>query len=291
MQHTLMSLFGTVLLAFGIGLVVGLVKYWGTLKQEWTTARQTESKASAERILNDRKRVLSKAEPPQPARSQDFAFRGFAFYEASQAALQRAGCTMLGDFGLDQPAWTVPGFRTFVRVLRTDDRQTVCTIIDATPNLAGTSGFVKLRFYMAGMHRHYLKAISLRTELSDGSFLITTTHADFVKEELPPEILREAVPRATPVPALLKRHRERVASTAERTNATVVPIGTVDQFGQSFVRYQSTVRALREKIGYAFTNKEQQYFDETDPRQDAEMARSMFEAMREMENDGKKRAS
>jgi len=65
----------------------------------------------------------------------------------------------------------------------------------------------------------------------------------------------------------------------------------VDQFGQSFVRYQSTVRALREKIGYAFTNKEQQYFDETDPRQDAEMARSMFEAMREMENDGKKRAS
>jgi hypothetical protein len=118
---------------------------------------------------------------------------------------------------------------------------------------------------MTGMHRHYLKAISLRTELSDGRFLITTTHADFVKEELPPEILREAVPEATSVPALLKRHRDRVASAVERTNVTVVPIGTVEEFGQSFVHYQSTVRALREKIGYAFTDKEQQYFDETDP--------------------------
>ena len=223
--------------------------------------------------------------------SQDFAFRGFAFYETSQAALQRAGCAMLGDFSLDQPAWTVPGFRTFVRVLLSDDRQTVCTIIDATPHLAGTSGFVKLRFYMAGVHRHYLKAISLRTELSDGTFLITTTHADFVKEELPPEIFREAVPRATLVPALLKRHRDRVASAAERTNATVVPIDTVQQFSQSFVRYQGTVRALRETIGYAFTDKEQQYFDETDPRQDADMAKSIFETMRAMENDGKKRAS
>ena len=291
MQRTLMSFFGTVLLAFGSGVVVGLFKYWGTLKREWTTARQTESKASAERILNDRKRVLSKAEPPQPARSQDFAFRGFAFYEASQAALQHAGCSMLGDFSLDQAAWTVPGFRTFVRVLRSDDRQTVCTIIDATPNLTGTSGFLKLRFYMTGMHRHYLKAISLRTELSDGSFLITTTHADFVKEELPPEVLREAVPRMTLVPALLKRHRDRVASAVDRTNATVVPIETVEEFGQSFVRYQSTIRALRGKIGYAFTDKEQQDFDETDSRQDADMAKSIFETMRAMENDGKRRAS
>lgn len=84
-------------------------------------------------------------------------------------------------------------FDTFVRVLRSDDRQFVCSLIDATPHLIGVSGFVKFRFYLSGRHRHHLKWISFRTELSDGRFVITATDADVVREGLPPEILTELV--------------------------------------------------------------------------------------------------
>ena len=198
---------------------------------------------------------------------------------------------MLGDFSLDQPEWTSRGCRSFARVLRSDDRQTVCSIIDATPHLIGMSSFFKLRFYLAGRHKQLLKAVSLRTELSDGRFIITATDADFVKEELPPEVLKEAVARGSHAPELLKRHLDRVTTAIAQAKATVVTIGTVEEFGQSFVRHQKTVRAFRERVGYAFTDQEQRDFTETESVFDKGTAQSVFEAMRTLEDDGKKRAS
>jgi len=252
---------------------------------------QAASRESAQRLLDERKRVLSKDDPPQRAQIQDFTFRGYVFYESSQAALERLGFMMLGDFALGQPEWTGQGFRSFVRVMRSGDRQAVCSIIDATPHPIGMSRWVKVRFYLAGRHKQHLKGVSLRTELSDGRFIITATAADFMPEELPPAILRETVTRETPVSELLKRHRDRVSKAITQTKATVVTIGTAEEFGQSFVRHKKTTRAFREQVGYAFTDKEQRDFIETESPSLKSTAQGVLEAMRTLEDDRKKQAS
>ena len=282
-----MSVLGWLLLAFAVGAAAGLAEYWPNLKREWRTTTQTVSRESAERILESRKRVLLSDEPPERVNAQDYAFRGFAFYNTNQAALERLGCAIVGDFSLQQADWTHRGFRSFVRVMHTADRQAVASIVDATPHLMGMSAYFKLRFYLGGRHNQFLKGISFRTELTDGRFLITSTHADFVREDLPPEILKETVARETEPSALLERHRSRVAAA----RSDVVLIGTVEEFGESFVRHTQTVRRFREEVGFAFTDSEQQDFTDSESPISRETAENILDAMRTLEHSEKKKAS
>jgi hypothetical protein len=176
-------------------------------------------------------------------------------------------------------------------VLRSDDGQVTCSILDATPHLIGASGFFKFRYYLAGRHRLHLKGVFLRTELSDGRYIVTNTDADFVREDLPPEVLKETVPRRTSMSELLKRHRERVRVAAGQPRATVVAIGTVEEFGHSFRRYRRMMRAFRERVGYAFTQEEQRDFTKQESVFAKGTAKTVLDAMRTLEDDGKKRAS
>jgi hypothetical protein len=280
----------TFLIVFFATVIGGLILYIPEFKRLWKNSMETESRAAAERVLADRKRVYSRESPLEPAQIEDFAFRGYEFYDRRQAELERSGCTLLGDFMLGQAASTRPGVRTFFRVLRSSDGQTLCAIIDATPSTLGMSGWMKVHFYLDGTHKRYLKGIILRTELGDGRFIITATGGDFVEEELPPEISKEIVSRATPMAELLTRHRDRVAGAVSQRPTTIVPVETVDDFGASYLRHQRTMRAFREKVGFAFTEKEQQDFAGTKASFNQGMAHSMLDAMRSLEKDGRKRA-
>jgi hypothetical protein len=275
--------FGTVLFE--------LARSWTSLKQEWDKSTEREGRASAERVLQNRKRVLCSEEPPKVADKREFAFRGFKFYDSGQAAFEAIGFTMLGDFALDQAVWTRPGFRTFIRCGISHDREAVCSILDATPHLIGMSTFEKCHFYFIGAHRRNLKGVSLRTELSDGRFLITSTDIDIAKEELPPEVSKDTMPVRTSAAELLRRHRGRVVQAIAGTNATVVPIATVEQFGQSWVRHSRITRAWREKIGYAMTQQEQRDFIDSSTVLERTMADTMLESMRELEDNERRRAS
>ena len=128
-------------------------------------------------------------------------------------------------------------------------------------------------------------------ELSDGTFVITATEGDFGFEELPPQIRKVTVPRETAALELLKRHRDRVASAVAQTQSTVVSIGTVEEHGQSWVRHTKIVRAFREKIGFAFTEKEQREITESTAPHHREMAQPVLDTMRTLDDDRKKRAS
>lgn len=286
-----MSYVSVLLLFFVGGALFELAKSWGSLRQQWRTALETESLASADRLLKDRKRVLANEEPPAFADTRDFAFRGFEYYDSAQAAFEAIGFTMLGDFALDHAAWMRPGARTFLRCGRSRDREVVCSILDATRYPIGLSAYEKVHFYLARFHRRKLKGISLRTELTDGRFLITSTDMDIAKEEQPPEVSKETVAVKTSAAELFERHRGRVARAIADSNVSVVPIGTVEEYGQSWVRHSRIARAWREKIGYALTQKEQRDFVESSPSFNKDMAKSVIESMRAMEDQDKRRAS
>jgi len=277
--------------AFLVGAGFELAKSWKDLKRQWVTTREIESRASAERLFKDRKRVLANEEPPKLADTREFAFRGFEYYDTAQAAFEALGFTMFGDFALDQAAWTRPGSRTFLRCGRSADREIVCSILDARPFPIGLTLFEKAHFYFHAAHRGNLKAISLRTELTDGRFFITSTDMEIAKEEQPPEVSKETMPAGTSAADLLKRHRDRVARAIAGTSATIVPIATVEDHGQSWVRHSRISRAWREQIGYAMTEKEQQDLVASAPSLDREMVDMMMESMRAMENAEKRRAS
>jgi len=280
-----------VVLFFAGGMMFELARSWKSLKQQWYTTRETESRASAERILTDRKRVLANEDPPTLADTREFAFRGFKYYDRAQAAFEAIGFTMLGDFALDHAPWMRPGSRSFIRAGRSRDLEVVCSIVDATAYTIGMSTYEKAHFYFAGTHRRNRRGISLRTELTDGRFLITSTDMDIAKEEQPPEVSKETMPVKTSAAELLKRHRDRVARAIGGSSATVVPIRTVEDYGQSWVRHSRLARAWREKIGYALTEKEQRDLVDSSSALSKDMLEILAESMRAMENDEKRRAS
>lgn len=280
-----MSFGGTLLLFGAIGAVIAIVSAWPGLRKEWRTSHQSASRASAEELLADRKRV--REDPPQPARIEDFSFRGYAFYDRIQRELESHGYTKLGDFVPDLADWVKPGFRAFVRVMQNPDRDTVCSVVDATPHALGLSGMEKLHFHLAGLKHKSLRGVSLRTELSDGRFIITAVDSDFPKEEHPPQILRHIVSRETSVGELLQRHRERVVAAIGGERATTVPIGTVEGFGQSFLRHETLIREWRERIGFAFTDEEQRDFVRKATPFEKGTASSLLESMRTLETRGK----
>ncbi len=286
-----MLLLGIVLTAFMIGAIAALIDSWSDLRDEWTRSRDTESRKSAQRLLEDRKRTLANEAPLERADPRDYAFRGFDFYDTRQAALEALGCTMLGDFALDHAKWTRPGFRTFIRVLVTGDRQTVCNIVDATPHPIGLSALEKWYYYLGRVRRSNFRGMSLRTELEDGRFLITATDTAFTLEEVPPEIQRETLARDTTASALLERHRERVMNALAQFRTTPVPVATVDDLARSWTRHQRRMRAYREQIGFAFTKKEEQEIAAKSSRFNDDMRRRVFDAMRTLEDDERKQAS
>ena len=286
-----MSFVAILFLFFVGGMLFELARSWKSLERQWHTTREVESRASADRVLKDRKRVLANEEPPTRADTRAFSFRGFRYYDSAQAAFEAIGFTMLGDFALDHAAWMRPGSRTFLRCGRSRDREIVCSILDATPHPIGLSAFEKAHFYFLGANRRNLKGMSLRTELTDGRFLITSTDIDLAKEEQPPEVSKETVPVGTSAAELLERHRNRVARAIAGSNVTVVPIGTVDEYGESWVRHSRITRAWREKIGYAPTQKEQRDFVDSSSPLNRDMAERMLESMRTLEDDERRRAS
>src|SRR5690348_14172605 len=93
------------LFAFLVGAALAFAESWQDLRQQWIDSRRTMARESAERILNDRRRVLASEEAPKLADIREFAFRGFEFYDGCQATLEALGFTLIGDFALDQATW------------------------------------------------------------------------------------------------------------------------------------------------------------------------------------------
>lgn len=142
-----------------------------------------------------------------PARLEPAELSGFdaAFHDATQAALQEHGFSYLADFDLPRLTRALPDARAFVRGLSSED------------------GSVAAMIYQIGGEKVVQRAarvIELRTELDDGTALVTTNTDD---PDLPSALARvldaryakldrfRAPPDVDPA-VLLGIHKQRVSA-------------------------------------------------------------------------------
>ncbi len=143
--------------------------------------------------------------------ADDFPNLDHEFYDETQAALESLGFRWLGDRENLTLTKAFPKLRTFVRML-----------VSAEGTI---SSFLYHIQAMTPKGTHDIRAIELGSELSDGTFLMTSNTLQSGPAKTQPGIDSQRHPATTPPAELLRTHRERLRAALEaRPGLTVTRI-------------------------------------------------------------------
>jgi len=164
----------------------------------------------------------------------DFPNLDHEFYDETQAALESLGFRWLGDRENLTLTKAFPKLRTFVRML-----------VSAEGTI---SSFLYHIQAMTPKGTHDIRAIELGSELSDGTFLVTSNTLQSGPAKTQPGIDSQRHPATTPPAELLRNHRERLRAALEnRPGLTVTRILSRDDDLQFQWRMQAVQAGIRRR--------------------------------------------
>lgn len=176
----------------------------------------------------------------RPAVEGDFEGLDRDYYEQTTAELTGRGFRHLGDL-VDKTIEESQGEHPPIRVLTAEGGTTQAALFHLAPK--------KVSSIMAG------KSLTIRefaTELSDGSFLMTSNLLGLDLITAPPKLVKERLDLATPVAEMLQRHEKRKEEYLQsRPGLTCVAINTLEEAIESEKRQQLVKNEHRKQIGYA----------------------------------------
>lgn len=150
------------------------------------------------------------------------------FYHTVTAQLTTLGFRQLADFIIPQMDGSMPSAKSVLRVFLSPDG----TIMAAAYDVRFT-GLMRL-LQIVRIFPRTMQTIDLETELSDGSFVTTSTAALAAKATDVPGIVRQFLPGNTPLQQLLASHQNFVRTTLSN-KAAVHPLqfNTFEELGAS----------------------------------------------------------
>jgi hypothetical protein len=164
----------------------------------------SENQASAERLLQTMQSLYEQQHVFQQVDCKTFRKLDQAFYRQSQKTLEKLGFRQIADIEDVTVSRTNPAHRTFIRVLLSGDRTTVGGCYQFP-----LSWLVRL-FQRLGLAPKGGKAIDFESELSNGTFLVTTNTLEMDTTVDIPGVQRQQFPHNTSAENLLARHREKL---------------------------------------------------------------------------------
>lgn len=178
-------------------------------------------------------------------RDTDFPHLDLRFYQRARTELEAAGFLHLEDCE-DRTLATVPGnvlLPVLIRVMVSADGAFTAGIYHARIKP------LWLRALLFVLRKLPGRTVDLETEFADGSFVCTSNALGASAIKLPPLVRCEYLPRQTPLPRLLARHRERVA--ARQAEAGVPPrrLTSIADVRASQNRMNALKAAYRGEIG------------------------------------------
>jgi hypothetical protein len=139
-----------------------------------------------------------------PARVENFPWLDARYYATAQHELEQAGFRCFGDVENLSISSAFPRFRTAIRELVSGDGTVIAFVWQ-----------IRDRRFL-GRRRTDIRAVELRTEFSDGTFLSTTNHPGPAGGYSKPRNEETQVCAAMPPGRLLGAHREAVAAVLGR---------------------------------------------------------------------------
>ncbi|MCC6930478.1 MAG: hypothetical protein IT359_15940 [Gemmatimonadaceae bacterium] len=188
---------------------------------------------TAESVLASYRRLFVDAYPLAPIDRHAYDVEVFDWYDAMTASLATLGFTALGDRkNVKDAAIAEPGGGPFARRFVSNNH---VHRIDLFQVQGGTASA-------------WTRVVNLVSELSDGSFVWTSTAPQHWNT--PPHLLLDYIPHDTPLDALLRAHLQRLgAYLREHDGVTTVTLATLDDVVASENRCQRRTAAFRRQQG------------------------------------------
>ena len=213
---------------------LGLAGVWLTSEVllRWTVRR------GAHRALDDHGALFQGTHEYVPVQPSAFARLDEGFYDAVRNELTREGFTFLGDVENVTASAQMPKMRTFIRAMSGD----YGAIIAGCYHVVLRGWQAPLQWLGAVPRR--LQVLDLETELSDGTWVVTsnTLNLDTTPEQ--PEVAMLRLPLQTPRDELLRTHRERLLAALAERDVQVERAFTLDEALAAVDRLQ----ALRNRV-------------------------------------------
>jgi hypothetical protein len=222
-----------------IVIIVGIIIWWF-----WDQSEQA-AEDMMEFLLDDLSYMCSDTHEYQIINPKNFSHLDQNFYEQTAHILETKGFVMLGDIEdvtMNEGSFNLE--RTFIRCLVNSEGTVFANLHE-----------VKLKSLFSFDKRHE-KVIDFISELSTGTFLITT-NAEISKHiSQPSTIIFEYLPQETTEAELLGIHQQRVTEYCEQAQAQSVVIHSLEKLLESFQRFNALTSVHRTSLGGRITKEE-----------------------------------
>ena len=214
---------------------------------------------AARSVLADMRRNFGTPQFLEPAQASRFPHLDLARYDAYQAATERRGFRMLGDFeqkAVNESPTSLMA-PTFLRTCVSEQGDLMVAYYQVKPRMGRLvrmllKGLLNLRWIAAP--REFMKQLDMRqcadveTEFDDGTVLQTSNAQAAGLLTQPPFLRCEFMPFGTPLPALLDRHRANLARLAHDGTRRPVLVRDTDGMLAAQKRQYAFKRAWRESV-------------------------------------------
>jgi hypothetical protein len=195
---------------------------------------------SAKGIIELGERMYGSIHEFRPATEADFDGLDRSYYEQVTSELTGRGFRHLGDL-VDTAVEQEQGVHPPIRIFTAEGGTTQVGIFHLVPHIEAPMTKGKS-----------LKTREVVTELSDGSFLLTSNTLGLDMMTPPPKLRQEKRELATPLSELLDRHEQRKAELLQQSSElTCIAIHTIEEAIESEKRQQIVKNEFRKSIGYA----------------------------------------
>ena len=186
--------------------------------------------AAGERMVAQNKAIYAEHYDYRPATDADFVDR--AWYDAATQELAGLGFVALGDVvnaSFEEASGVVVVLRRFLSA----DRTTMAAL------------------YQYVARNKDLRVCDMESELSNGTFVTSSTAESAAAITMPPQIRDKKHPATTPLPELFRLHEEsKAAALQDMADASFLQFNNMDDYNASQTRQQVIKAAFRKGIGY-----------------------------------------
>jgi hypothetical protein len=184
----------------------------------------------------------------RPVEAAQFPWVKRKFYDQTQVKLEKFGFYKLVDLeDATVNSTNPPKSRTFIRSMVSADQAIMAGIYHMPPQ--PVSLLVRLiLFFMRSPRQSFV--VDFETELSDGSFLVTTNAALAAAIQFDiPTLHQQFFPATTTVERLYKSHQSALEKLMEHSGAQPLTIKTFEDIEASQHRLQALKNSYRQSVG------------------------------------------
>jgi hypothetical protein len=204
--------------------------------------------------------------------AKDFRHLDLKFYDRVRDALTAQGCLCFGDFENVTLKGGVNDFRTFIRMLVSEDRTVSIGLFHPKPKFWVRCLLWLLRIKLG-------RIMDCETELSNGGYIVTSNATEAAKLNPPPGFDQSFLPLNTPHNTIYETHRQRLrAFLSANPDVRATALNTPEEALDMQHRMQNVKAAYRASVGYATEDELKRM------GADSEMAAQVKQAMTRSDN-------